>query len=832
MSSAIVVLGVGAQSQVENLSACLIVIADAGPDLAAGDLEQILSEFSRRGIPVTFALSSGELGASPVSEQALLLRAFAEREVGLFEIAAPLDVIADESRYFQMRDAGALRADLTRTFGAEFAGQVTTICHRPDEATLDLPAFRSAGFQISIQPGGDPDFSAEFVGRSQLMLRGGGVLPLDGDPRSVVAQVEAAMESGRDTLLTLSLAGITSENLASVQTLVGAVAEQILAEAMARSFYLTRPTDYLLQFGPPLQPEFALLLDYPDDPAGQEAISAFAMTLSEFAVPATLIADPGVEGLPEGIDILPVWRPLADPMGLSQDILPGILYLPEPVDAAALPPVATIVDGTSGDRAPTALGADGRLHLVPSDWSDLAARPWPATGSFALRIRWADIATNMQQTALLRRITTAAQQGQVRFKTLPEFVDQILAPEPLHTRLWSTLARRQSDPPVLRTLLGPERDQLLDDAAVAWSFIERFTSPFTGLCAGTVQGGPNQRVNREATYWDLASQMQGIIAASELGIIPEDDARDRLDLMVRNLPQGRVQNYSLPPAMFNTSRDLAVVTPGFDSCDVGRFLIALRMAEESGLLPPDAADAVLGGWDLDRTVIDGRTFDHDGRAWRDVTKSHCTPYIAPVFAQIGLPLQPLYPPVPSRLGYKPAADDLMRLLYAAASLGSFGTEPLLLEAIELGASPESAFLADVLFDAQLGWYEETGELKAVSENPLNVPPWFTYQGLRIDRLGAEAWTILSLDQSAAFQTESFRRSIEVVSSKSAYLWAAAYPHPYSDLLIDLIREKAKIDGFGFSVGVFAESMLPMENYSDLNTNGIILSAIRTILRNG
>ncbi len=104
------------------------------------------------------------------------------------------------------------------------------------------------------------------------------------------------------------------------------------------------------------------------------------------------------------------------------------------------------------------------------------------------------------------------------------------------------------------------------------------------------------------------------------------------------------------------------------------------------------------------------------------------------------------------------------------------------------------------------------------------------QGLRVDRYGPEAWTILSRDDASAFQTQAFRQDIELLSAKSAYLWAAVYPHPYSTRLLRLIRDKARIDGLGFSVGVHTATLLPMENYSDLNTNGVILAAIATMLR--
>jgi hypothetical protein len=472
--------------------------------------------------------------------------------------------------------------------------------------------------------------------------------------------------------------------------------------------------------------------------------------------------------------------------------------------------------------------ADGRLHIALDRWGDVAARGWPAAESLAVMIRPGEIATPMQRTAVLRRIMATAETGQTRFLTLRDLADQLLATEPLHVRLWSTLARKTSDPPLDAPVSAGERARLMDDARVAWSFIERFTSPSTGLCAGTVQQGAAQRINREATFWDLASQMQGIVAAARLGIVPEDEARDRLDKMADNLPVIDIDGLALPPAIFLTSQSRTITRRGFDICDTGRFLIALGLAADSGLLAVEKAESISRSWDLGAAVVEGRPLNHHGEGWQDTSMSHCTPYIAPVFGDIGLPLVSPYPPLTGA----GSADARMALMYAVAAMGSFGTEPLLLQAIERGATAESGFLADVLFDAQLEWYETTGRLKCVSEVPLNIAPWFTYQGLRIDRLGAEAWTIQSSDRSAEYQTEAFRQKTELLSAKSAYLWAAVHPHPYSHRLLEVIRDKARIDGFGFSVGVFTETMLPMENYSDLNTNGVILSAIAHMLRDG
>jgi len=139
-------------------------------------------------------------------------------------------------------------------------------------------------------------------------------------------------------------------------------------------------------------------------------------------------------------------------------------------------------------------------------------------------------------------------------------------------------------------------------------------------------------------------------------------------------------------------------------------------------------------------------------------------------------------------------------------------------------------MADVLFEAQLRSFETTGRLKCVSETSLNMKPWFAYQGLRVDLPGEAGWVIRTGDPDPQFATETFLNQIEAISSKAAFLWAAHYPHPYSARLLALVRTTARVPDLGFSVGVFVRDGTPMQGYSDINTNGVILSAIAYSLR--
>jgi hypothetical protein len=89
--------------------------------------------------------------------------------------------------------------------------------------------------------------------------------------------------------------------------------------------------------------------------------------------------------------------------------------------------------------------------------------------------------------------------------------------------------------------------------------------------------------------------------------------------------------------------------------------------------------------------------------------------------------------------------------------------------------------------------------------------------------------VRGLGGAAEYDTPDFRAKAELLSTKSAYLWAALRRHDWCDQLLALMRDKTRIEGLGFSVGVFTGNLRAMRNYTDLNTNGVILTAIGHVL---
>ncbi|MGB7241698.1 MAG: DUF3131 domain-containing protein, partial [Sulfitobacter sp.] len=261
----------------------------------------------------------------------------------------------------------------------------------------------------------------------------------------------------------------------------------------------------------------------------------------------------------------------------------------------------------------------------------------------------------------------------------------------------------------------------------------------------------------------------------------------------------------------------------FDGCDAGRLMCALYNLETHPATRDKPAQ-IVANWDLDGIIEAGEIFNVTGGEFKTTFRSHCAHYAARAFRTWGLDALSPYEVFTG----KSDSDGKMSLLEVSGHIGPMGAEPLLLEALELGMSAETAYLADVLFAAQLEEYRETGVLTCVSEGPINRNPWFTYQGLQFDAPG-RTWATDTVDSLPEHKTAAFRRQNLAISSKAAFLWAAYHDHPFSNILVDHVRTKARTPN-GFASSILQSTDTASVNYTDINTNGIILQSIAHIFR--
>ena len=107
------------------------------------------------------------------------------------------------------------------------------------------------------------------------------------------------------------------------------------------------------------------------------------------------------------------------------------------------------------------------------------------------------------------------------------------------------------------------------------------------------------------------------------------------------------------------------------------------------------------------------------------------------------------------------------------------------------------------------------------------PPYFTYQGYQLTDEGGD-FAVDTLKTSSPEKAAKLANSLRLVSAKGAYLWLASRPGDYSNMLVDLVRDKAMMPGMGFSSGI-SEKTGKQIAVTDVNTNGLILESVAYIL---
>lgn len=504
-----------------------------------------------------------------------------------------------------------------------------------------------------------------------------------------------------------------------------------------------------------------------------------------------------------------------------------------PRDAA----VAPILSG-AGIVAATGAGPDGLrgldsnalLHLGPeiavNTVAEIGALPdqLALCEDVVLTIDTRAAGVPAYRNALVQALRALAAVPGLRIVDLAEFTRLVGASDPIADTLHRTRAMAPEIAPRDQGAPSPEeRAALINDARRAWSYFATVTHEETGLPDTTVafepDGTPGSSLDM-LTQWDTGSALFGWIAARALGFISRAQFHAWSDKVIAALAATTLPEPRLPRAMFHAGAPWRG-TGDYNICDVARLLTALKALERWRPEGDTAVRDLVAGWDLAATVIDGVPHSLDRGTLRTAADTHCTSYIKRGFALWGIEARSRYD-----VYYRGAteADASMHLLELVADIGTLGAEPLLMEALEFGADAPGRVLIDVLMAAQIDEWRTSGHLIAPSEGPLDRPPWFSYQGLRLDRSGPDRWDVITLTPDGATHTAAFRAATRMVTSKAPFLWAAAHPHGYCDKLLAYVRAHGQ-GAKGFVSGIYAATDTPTLNYADVNTNGVILEAI-------
>jgi hypothetical protein len=363
------------------------------------------------------------------------------------------------------------------------------------------------------------------------------------------------------------------------------------------------------------------------------------------------------------------------------------------------------------------------------------------------------------------------------------------------------------------------------DAEIAWRYFSVSTPGVDrGLApAATWPEGDGFGRYDVLTMWDVGSLILACLSARSIGLITEKEFDRRINAAMAFLRGSEFRWGELTLPNYRTAgAGGRAVEPGYDATDTGRLLLALHILDKA----TNGAYRVkqqVARWNIAGTVVDGRLHDIKSGESFESRSFNYIHYIARAYKLWGIEVatgfdRPL----------APGDDDAGAAFLAhVAAIGPIASEPSATEAVELGHSPHSRILADVLYAAQKERYVETGHLTCVSEAPIDRKPWFTHQGYSLDTTKGSRWTVESAFTDPRWLTNEFADAFRMVSSKAAYLWLAERGDDYAVELRDFIVEKAASARRGFHPGIYETSGLA-PRLMDVNTNAAVLESIAFI----
>ncbi|MEM6940992.1 MAG: DUF3131 domain-containing protein [Pseudomonadota bacterium] len=799
----------GLQTQLVTL-----VLTDLRRGVSIPHLEALCAELLAADLPFTCVLD-------PATGQEPGLKAFI---ADLVAKAPGVDLVAHApdlnglSGYFQSRHLQQQTAAL-RTWGTAEAQVV---------ACMDLPkptaptGVRSAGVTlVLIEPARSAPVTSQTWPNGVIRFFGGTRLDL-GARRFDLPKPDRAETQAFYYLSAATLAG---QPVAVVAERMRAFASALRADEATGLSAVQRVADLPLRDSYGFQRFVALHLVRPE-PSDKSGLAGYEAFLADLRAEGLVVSEGGLGGGFEPDRPFDYWAPLAG----SDEVLAkvtrraraGIVSTAQEPDRALAPGHSFAFGAVAGFDAQGVLWCPRiAIDSLAAATADLSAA-LRAPRDVVISVAPGALRPAFARHALLKQLRQLARDGVTEFVPLHRLV-QIIAPR------GAEIERQRRTMAALPEVRAPHARQatwhqaLMEDAKIAWRYIEQNTVRETGLCPATINFSRSDGwVHETVTMWDVGSHINGLIAALDLGLLEQRDFERSVALLLRQIRGRESQGRLLPQGWIRVDRQ-KWGNADFDGSDAGRLLSALMNLERrTGMT--DELRALVGSWDLDQIVIDGEVHSVTEGKLTSVHRSHSAHYAARAFRHWGIEVASPYEVAPGFSSY----DDEMALLEVVSWIGPLGAEPLLLEALEQGMSAESDYLADVLFAAQLEDHRETGRFIAVSEGPIDVSPWFTYQGLQLDAL-ERTWALDTVGYEPQYADPVFWRENLVVSSKAAFLWAAMRPHPYSDALLEFVRAKARTEN-GFASSIFSLSGRATQSYSDLNTNAIILQAIAHMMR--
>lgn len=367
-------------------------------------------------------------------------------------------------------------------------------------------------------------------------------------------------------------------------------------------------------------------------------------------------------------------------------------------------------------------------------------------------------------------------------------------------------------------------EQEMQWARIAWRYFENNTQP-NGM-TNSVDQYP------ASTYWDTASYLMAAISAERLGLISRKEFDERMGRVLVSMGKMALFEGKLPNKSYNT-QTLAMVNYankeaptgiGWSALDIGRMMVPLNILVWQYPRHTPAVRSLLARWDLTAMIRDGQlygAYTDDSGKLRVVQEGRLgyEQYAAKALTLIArdvsvaqdyrhslayADIQGVKVPVDTRTPARTGAQNYVL------------SEPYLMDGLEFGFDRTSADFAFRVYQAQEARYRQDGILTAVTEDHLDVAPYFVYN------------TVFNNGKSWVATTDKGKEipDFRMLSVKAVFGWHALYRTEYTGRMmaeVATLHDAQK----GWYTGKYEKD--GRTNHSiNANTNAMILESLAYI----
>lgn len=374
--------------------------------------------------------------------------------------------------------------------------------------------------------------------------------------------------------------------------------------------------------------------------------------------------------------------------------------------------------------------------------------------------------------------------------------------------------------PLPLAIRGESSDRDLDHARIAWTYFQNNVDPDTGL-ANSVHDYPS------TTMWETGSYIVAILSAERLGLIPREQAEQRLTKLLTSLRNLRLFQDVLPNKAYHT-RTLELVDYsnkptelglGWSALDVARIVATFGLIERNHPELSPTVEALLDHWQMDRMVQGGELIgtnvsagevreNQEGRVGYEQ-------YAAKAMMLFGYDVYRAYE-VQDNLMVKQVQGQPIPVdnrLHRGTTPAFVVSEPYLFDGLEFGFDDRSHRFATAIYRAQEARHAETGILTAVTESHLSEDPYFSYSTVWG---GGADWAVMT------FRGDRID-SRRTIATKAAFGWDALFGTDYTAELVEALSEFAD-PAKGWPEGIYEASGEPNSS-TTANTNAVVLAAL-------